>query len=71
MSEFLGCDCNDVAFFPNPTTAINMIVRSLDLKPTDEILATNHAPGTMDRSWQSIGDQNEARSRRKAIPLPV
>ena len=31
----------DLDYFPNPTTSINAVARSLKLKPGDEVLSTN------------------------------
>ena len=41
--------------FPQPTTAPDMAIRSLDLRPDDEILTTNHEHGAMDRAWRIAG----------------
>ena len=38
LAEFIDCDPDSLVFFQNPTTAINEVVRSLKLKPGDEIL---------------------------------
>ena len=51
LSTYMGCDSLDVFFTPNPTFAINTIMRSLDLQEGDEILSTNHEYGAMDRIW--------------------
>lgn len=51
FAKFVGCDANDFFFTPNPTFAINTIMRSLDLKVGDEILSTNNEYGSMDRTW--------------------
>jgi isopenicillin-N epimerase len=56
---------------PNPTTAINMVARSLKLCPNDEILTTDHEYGAMDRTWHSICQQTGARYVRQPVPLPV
>lgn len=51
LAEFIGCNPKDFFFVPNPTVAINTVMRSLQLQPGDEILATNHEYGAMDRTW--------------------
>ena len=28
LSEYIHCDRDDIVFFPNPTTAMNMVIRS-------------------------------------------
>lgn len=51
LASYLGVQARDVVYFANPSTAANMAARSLALKPGDEILATDHEYGAMDRTW--------------------
>ena len=37
LSGFLNCDNDDIVYCPNPTTALNTVIRSLNLKENDEI----------------------------------
>jgi isopenicillin-N epimerase len=71
LAEYLGCNAGDIVYFPNPTTGINMVVRSLDLRPGDEILATDHEYGAMDRTWRYYCKKTGARYIQQPIPLPV
>jgi isopenicillin-N epimerase len=71
LAEFVGCPPDDVVYFPNPTTAINMVARSLDLQPADEILTTDHEYGAMDRTWRFICGETGAVHVRASIPLPL
>ncbi|KPK94127.1 MAG: aminotransferase class V [Anaerolineae bacterium SM23_ 63] len=71
LADFLHCGEDEVVYFTNPTTAINMVVRSLELKPGDEILTTDHEYGAMDRIWRFICQQAGARYVRQPIPLPL
>lgn len=71
LADFINVDTNNVVYFPNPTTAINMVVRSLDLQPGDEILTTDHEYGAMDRTWRFICQKTGATYIRKPISLPV
>ena len=54
LGGYINCSPNDIVYFPNPTTAINAVARSLNLKPGDEVLSTNHIYGALDRSWKYI-----------------
>lgn len=71
LASFLGAKRDDIVYFPNPTTAINMVARNLDLKPGDEILSSDHEYGAMDRTWQFIAEKAGARYLKVKIELPV
>jgi isopenicillin-N epimerase len=71
LSAYLNVPANDVVYFTNPTTAVNMVARSLDLQPGDEILATDHEYGAMDRTWRYLCRRSGARYINQPIPLPV
>ena len=71
LAKFIHCDANDFIFTPNPTVAINTIMRSLDLKPGDEILATNHEYGAMDRKWHFYCKNSGVKYVRQPISLPI
>ena len=71
LSNYINCDKDDVVFFPNPTTALNTVLRSLDLNPGDEILTTNHEYGAMDRAWHFICKKTGATYINQEISLPL
>jgi isopenicillin-N epimerase len=71
LAEYVGAAADEVVYFPNPTTAINMVARSLNLKPGDEILTTDHEYGAMDRTWRFVCNKTGARYIHCPIPLPV
>jgi len=71
LGQFLGCGSDDLVFFPNPTTAVNMVVRNLAIKPGDEILTTDHEYGAMNRTWSFISKKTGANYIQRSIPLPV
>jgi isopenicillin-N epimerase len=71
LGAYVGCQGNDLVFFPNPSTAINMVVKSLNLTPDDEILATNHEYGGLIRTWNFITKQNGATYIPQEIPVPI
>ena len=52
LAAYVGAEADEVVYFPNPTTAANMIARSLKLGPGDEVLATDEEYGAMDRTWR-------------------
>jgi isopenicillin-N epimerase len=71
LAQFVHCDADDFFFTPNPTFAINVIMRSLDLKPGDEILATDHEYGAMDRTWNFYCKKTGAKYIRANVSLPI
>ncbi|MFL5291993.1 MAG: aminotransferase class V-fold PLP-dependent enzyme [Myxococcales bacterium] len=43
LGAFVGADPEDLAFVKNASTGVSTVVRSLDLRPEDELLTTSHA----------------------------
>lgn len=70
LGSFVGARADDLVFMPNATTAVNVVARSLDLQPGDEILATDHEYGACDATWQRWCAARGAVYRRVEIPLP-
>lgn len=50
LAAFIHCDFEDLVFVPNPTHAINILAKNIDLKAGDEILTTDLEYGAMDRT---------------------
>ncbi|MFL5429404.1 MAG: aminotransferase class V-fold PLP-dependent enzyme, partial [Myxococcales bacterium] len=43
LGAFVGANPDDLAFVKNASTGVSTVVRSLDLRPGDELLTTSHA----------------------------
>ena len=71
LAKFIGCNAEDFFFTPNPTFAINTVMRSLKLQPGDEILTTNHEYGAMDRTWNFYCKKSGANYIRQEVSLPI
>ncbi len=71
LADYVGCDADEVVYFPNPTTAMNMVAKSLALNPGDEILTTDHEYGAMDRTWRFVCQRSGAHHVQVPIPLPL
>ena len=71
LSRYVSCDSVDLFFTPNPTFAVNTIMRSLHLETGDEILSTNHEYGAMDRTWNFYCKKSGVKYIRQNISLPV
>ncbi|PWA06406.1 aminotransferase class V-fold PLP-dependent enzyme [Flavobacterium psychrotolerans] len=71
LAKYIGCSSDDFFFTPNPTVAVNTVLRSLELKEGDEILTTNHEYGAMDRTWNFFCEKSGAKCVRQNISLPI
>ena len=86
LATYLGVEADEVVYFPNPTTALNMVARNLckdirgqrsvdgivtTLRAGDEILTTDHEYGALNRTWGYICQQTGARYIQRTIPLPL
>lgn len=71
LADFVGAQRDDLAFMPNATTAVNTVARSLDLRPGDEILTSDHEYGAMDRLWDFLAEKSGARVVRAPLPFPL
>lgn len=71
LGEYLNADADNLVYIPNATHGANIVARSLDLKPGDEVLTTDHEYGACDYAWQFVCEQTGARYVRQSIPLPV
>ena len=71
LACFLGADADDLVYVPNATTGLNLVARSLPLEPGDEVLATDHEYGALDRTWRFICAKRGARYVRQPVPTPV
>ncbi len=71
LATAMGAEADEVVYFPNPTTAANMIVRSLKLGPADEVLTTDHEYGAMERTWNFYASRSGFRYTRRPMSLPL
>ena len=70
LAAYLGASSEDLVFVPNATTGVNIVARSLDLQPGDEILGTDHEYGACDATWERECQRVGAHYRRVVLPLP-
>ena len=71
LADYIHCDKDDIVFFPNPSTALNTVIKSLDLKPGDEILSSNHEYGALDKTWNYMCKKTGIKYIQTTIPLPL
>jgi isopenicillin-N epimerase len=71
LAAFLGTQADNLVYVPNATYGVNIVARSLELRPGDEVLATNHEYGACDRAWRFICRQRGATYINRPIDLPL
>ncbi|HZQ09556.1 MAG TPA: aminotransferase class V-fold PLP-dependent enzyme [Anaerolineae bacterium] len=71
LAQYVNCDADDLVYVPNATVGLNIVARSLALKPGDEILSTDHEYGALDRTWTFLSEKVGAVYKRLPIPVPV
>ncbi|MGY8823920.1 MAG: aminotransferase class V-fold PLP-dependent enzyme [Candidatus Latescibacterota bacterium] len=71
LGTFLNAEAEDVVFVTNVSMGLNIVARSLDLKPGDEVLSTDHEYGTLDRTWELVCERRGAHYIRRPIPFPI
>lgn len=71
FAQYINCDFKDFFFTPNPTTALNTVIKNLKLEVGDEILSTNLEYGAMDRTWNFYCEKTGAKYIQQKISLPI
>jgi isopenicillin-N epimerase len=70
LAAYVGADADDLVYVPNATTGLNIVARSLPLQAGDEVLATDHEYGAMDRTWRFVCARRGARYVNQPLSLP-
>jgi isopenicillin-N epimerase len=71
LGAYLGAQADNLVYTQNVTISINIVARSLPLGPGDEVLATDHEYGAMDRTWRFLARQRGFRYINRHIELPL
>ena len=71
LGNYLGTHADNLVYTQNVTGSINIIARSLELDVNDEVLATDHEYGAMDRTWRFLSKEHGFRYINRHIELPL
>jgi isopenicillin-N epimerase len=70
LGAFVGADPEGLALLPNATAGVNVAARSLELRPGDEVLSTDHEYGAMRFVWQDACERAGAAWVEQPVPVP-
>jgi len=70
LGRILNVHEDDLVYIPNATFGVNVVARSLDLGPGDEVLSTNHEYGACENVWSFLSQKRGFAYVRQEIPLP-
>ena len=71
MAGELGTSPDNIVGETNATAALNIVAQSLDLKPGDEILTTDHEYAALEKTWAYVARRSGARIVVATVPLPL
>ena len=71
LAKYINCNANDLVFVPNPTHAVNLLAKNIQLNAGDEVLSTNLEYGALDRTWNYYCKAAGAKYIQQPISLPL
>jgi isopenicillin-N epimerase len=71
LAGFVGADRGDLAFVPNATTGVNAVLRSLDLRPGDELVVTSHEYNACRNAAEFAAARAGATVVTAELPFPI
>lgn len=71
LAQYLNFPRENLLLLPNATFGVNVVTRSLPLRPGDEILTTDHEYGAMLYCWQRLAKSQSLSVRTCALPWPT
>lgn len=71
LGHYLGTQADNLIYTQNVTISLNIVARSLELGPGDEVLTTNHEYGAMDRTWRFLSNERGFRYINRHVELPL
>lgn len=71
LGRYLGTHADNLVYTQNATIALNIVARSLNLGIGDEVLASDHEYGAMDRMWRFLSQEHGFKYIRQPISTPL
>jgi isopenicillin-N epimerase len=71
LGAYLGTHADNLVYVQNATIAVNIVARSLELKPGDEVLASEHEYGAVDRTWRFLSTEHGFRYINQPVTIPL
>ena len=71
LGNYLGTHPENLVYTQNVTISLNIVARSLDLGPEDEVLSTDHEYGAVDRIWRFLSRERDFRYINQNISTPI
>ncbi len=71
LGNYLGTHPDNLVYTQNVTISLNIVARSLDLGPEDEVLSTDHEYGAVDRTWRFLSQERGFRYINQNISTPI
>lgn len=71
MAGEIHTDPDTIVGQANATAALNIVAQSLDLKPGDEIITTDHEYAALDKTWAYVARRAGAKIVVVTVPLPL
>ena len=71
LSKFINADSEGMTFVTNATAGVNTVLKSLDLKPNDEIIVLDHSYQACWNAVDFITKKTEAKAVVATIPFPI
>lgn len=71
IAPFFKARAEDICFVDNATAGVNAVLRSLDFKPGDEILSTDHAYGAVANAIRYVATRTGATAVFAEVKMPA
>ncbi|MGE0568409.1 MAG: aminotransferase class V-fold PLP-dependent enzyme [Bacteroidia bacterium] len=71
LGKYLGVSGDDLVYVTNPSYAVNIIAKNLNLKEGDELLSTNLEYGACDKTWEYYANKKGFNYVKQPITLPL